>query len=172
MAPNGFGKQLRRAELGLIVTRGIHVQIMECVWNGVLIRSQHGTAKTYCRPSFGWYSQQQDPSMGCGAAAYSLSYGGLCNWSERSSMTILNWAVAWLAFGTCEVESGKRQSTDRQIELNQPMSCKLQLFCLLKWFSDFQLLSMTLLEFIILEYYEQAWTQWKMVLLLGCKGTL
>ena len=68
--------------------------------------------------------------MGCGAAAYSLSYGGLCNWSERSSMTILNWAVAWLAFGTCEVESGKRQSTDRHIELNQPMSCKLQLFCL------------------------------------------
>ena len=94
---------------GRISQRGIHVQTKECVWNGVLIRSQHATAKTYCHPSIGWLLQQ-GPSMGCGACACSLSYGGLCNWSARSSITFPNWALAWLAF--TNVWSPKRRAAE------------------------------------------------------------
>ena len=103
------------------------MQTKECVWNGVLIRSQHATAKTYCHPSIGWL-EQQDPSMDVEhvPAVYHMEGSAIGAQGVQLRFQI-GLRLGWL-LQTCEVQSSERQSTDRQIEPDQPMGCMLQSF--------------------------------------------
>ena len=75
---NGLGRQLHMAAgLGWLARGGYMCRLRSVAGTGAYTFAA-SNCKTHCRPSFGW-SSQQNPSMGCGAGACSLSYGGLCN---------------------------------------------------------------------------------------------
>ena len=104
------------------------MQTEECVWNGVRIRSQHPTAKpTVAHPLDGIRNNRTlrwavEPLP----AVYHMEGSAIGAQGVQLRFQIGLW-LGWL-LQTCEVQSAERQSTDRQIEPDQPMGCMLQSF--------------------------------------------